>query len=873
MIVTENKDSNEVTRFFVLDAFAKLGVVQAGSEIRSFDPARLLRYYALVENQLFDYSSRYSDSFQYLPRRAYSYLSRPPLLGEVFESLNTAASSSWFADQFLIHPLTEISGTLLPKFQQKANLDSCQRWAARSEYSSRMYNALDLRMDLMDLTGWASSIRAQDISKSLQGKNRQIMLRCVGNRIPIFVRFESESDIASMLEWLVHIRESGLPAPSILFSVKSHKKWEEDILKLIQMPNARLITAGATIGSLSSVIRSLEDFGGDMHWSEKLAFGSAYPETQQGDSITEIISFLLSRNLNATQDEIQMVLGGNMLSAISPIMDEFGVHDSYSSVFAEGSLGKTALREVFRLLKILTAQQKIHLVSANMVSEKGGGRIDYNSLVLGIKNLRRKKTSKIALWMDKNESLGVTGWKPTFDDILKTEGAVALQASIRTADIGQAINSPSHLPSFNRRALQIMGITDAEGVLSSLHYNLICQDIPSGIIKICEQDAHSLGVGENDIVTALDADSNHYWGAYVNVIHECPNRGVIVPSSDALLYGLTESSQLDLIKYNDDILDSEEVLLTYEGIPGFTDAELAMRIHMLDDEIKQVSAGKLVGVGSRFVTSPGIELVVSHLASELDKGKLARIEDVSVSVAPLDLLNGFNLLLIVASGNEVRVRDIEIKTPSTLQKYLGPLAESVLELDEYIAGISRVQTRWDVSELLSLAIARSMKHNKSEGKLGVAFVDKDPHKFTVQKGQKTQDYLSFGDDLQNDDVYKSLLYSIMDAGEISSSKTSSAALFRSLAEMVEDVGLDLPTLAIMITPSLDLDDSMKPYLQAMKNIGMVRLLVLGVGRQFETNSINQVSEWIDTDFRDITEFSLFGTLGLITSEIRELCHS
>ena len=421
MIVTENKDSNEVTRFFVLDAFAKLGVVQAGSEIRSFDPARLLRYYALVENQLFDYSSRYSDSFQYLPRRAYSYLSRPPLLGEVFESLNTAASSSWFADQFLIHPLTEISGTLLPKFQQKANLDSCQRWAARSEYSSRMYNALDLRMDLMDLTGWASSIRAQDISKSLQGKNRQIMLRCVGNRIPIFVRFESESDIASMLEWLVHIRESGLPAPSILFSVKSHKKWEEDILKLIQMPNARLITAGATIGSLSSVIRSLEDFGGDMHWSEKLAFGSAYPETQQGDSITEIISFLLSRNLNATQDEIQMVLGGNMLSAISPIMDEFGVHDSYSSVFAEGSLGKTALREVFRLLKILTAQQKIHLVSANMVSEKGGGRIDYNSLVLGIKNLRRKKTSKIALWMDKNESLGVTGWKPTFDDILKTE--------------------------------------------------------------------------------------------------------------------------------------------------------------------------------------------------------------------------------------------------------------------------------------------------------------------------------------------------------------------------------------------------------------------------------------------------------------------
>jgi hypothetical protein len=873
MIVTENRESNEVTRFFVLDAFAKLGIVQAGSEIRSFDPTRLLRYYALVENQLFDYSSRYPDSFQYLPRRAYSYLSKPPLLGDVFESLSTLDSSSWFADQFLILPLTEISGAPLPKYQQRANLDSCQRWAARSEYSSRIYNAVDLRMDLTDHTGWASSIDAQDISMSLQGPNRQTILQCVGNQIPILVRFESKSNIPSMLEWLVHIRESGLPAPSILFSVKSHRKWEEDILKLVQMPNAKILTCGATIGSLSSLIKALEDFGGDMHWSEKVVFGSAYPETQQGDSVTEIISFLLSRNLNATHDEIQRVLGGNMLSVLSPIMDEFGVHDSYSSVFVEGSLGKTALREIFRLLKILTAQQRIHLVSANMITENSGGKMDFNSLVLGIKNVRRKKTSKIALWADKNDALGVSGWKRAFDDILKTEGAAALQASIRASDKDQEISSPSNLPAFNRKTLKIMGINDAEGVLSSLHYNPISQDIPSGTVRICEQDAHSLGVGENDIVTALDADSNHYWGVYAKVMGECPNRGVIVPSSDALLYGLTESSQLDLIKYNDDVVDSDEVLLTYRGIPGFTDAELATRVHMLDDEIRQITAGKLVGVGSRFVTSPGIELVVSHLASGLDKGKLARIMDANVSVIPFELLNSMNLLLIVASGNEVRVRDVEIKTPSTLREYLRPLTETVIELGDHIASIGRVQTRWDISELLSLAIIRSMKHNESEGRLGVVFVDRNPHKFTVQKGQRTQDFLSFDDDLQNDDVYKSLLYSIMDAGEISSDKTSSAALFRSLAEMVEDVGLDLPTLAIMITPSLEFDESIKPYLQAMKSVGTAKLLILGVGGHLDRDSIEQVSEWIDIDFRDITAFSLFQTLGMITSEIRDLCHS
>ena len=101
MIVVEDRTTNEVIRFLVIDAYTKLGVVQYGTDIQTFDSQRMLRYYALVENQLFDFASRYSDSFRYLPRRAYSYLSKPPLLGEISDSLMAKGETNWFSDQFM----------------------------------------------------------------------------------------------------------------------------------------------------------------------------------------------------------------------------------------------------------------------------------------------------------------------------------------------------------------------------------------------------------------------------------------------------------------------------------------------------------------------------------------------------------------------------------------------------------------------------------------------------------------------------------------------------------------------------------------------------------------------------------------------------
>ena len=49
-----------------------------------------------------------------------------------------------------------------------------------------------------------------------------------------------------------------------------------------------------------------------------LAFASSYPETQIGDSVSEILSYFFSRNLSASPAEIQRIIGGNMLELLPP---------------------------------------------------------------------------------------------------------------------------------------------------------------------------------------------------------------------------------------------------------------------------------------------------------------------------------------------------------------------------------------------------------------------------------------------------------------------------------------------------------------------------------------------------------------------------
>ncbi len=139
MLVAEDIAANEIRRFFVVDASLQLGSVRAGTTIRTFDPARALTYFSTLENQLIDYASRFSESFQYIPRRAYSYLKRPPILSDLFQSTLGDSEPSWLIDQFLACPLISVGRTPLPKAEQMKNTKSIQEWSMGPPYSPRLY--------------------------------------------------------------------------------------------------------------------------------------------------------------------------------------------------------------------------------------------------------------------------------------------------------------------------------------------------------------------------------------------------------------------------------------------------------------------------------------------------------------------------------------------------------------------------------------------------------------------------------------------------------------------------------------------------------------------------------------------------------------
>ena len=108
---------------------------------------------------------------------------------------------------------------------------------------------------------------------------------------------------------------------------------------------------------------------GDDLWSKRLMFASSYPETQIGDSVSEILSYFLSRNLSASPTDIQRIIGGNMLALFPPRPPFMVYKENDNSVMAEENVGKTALNELVRILQLLDARKMLRVVSVDHMVE------------------------------------------------------------------------------------------------------------------------------------------------------------------------------------------------------------------------------------------------------------------------------------------------------------------------------------------------------------------------------------------------------------------------------------------------------------------------------------------------------------------------
>ncbi|MHA1908076.1 MAG: hypothetical protein ACW98Y_12325 [Candidatus Thorarchaeota archaeon] len=871
MIVAEDKETNEVRQFLLVDAGTNLGLVQLGTSIRSFDPGRLIRYYELVASQLYDYATRYSASFQFQPRRAYSYLSKPPLLANIYESVPSTADSSWMCDLFLANPLIEITGKPLPRFKQKNNIDATFRWATQSQYAPRLYSVKDLRHDFETQSGWGCRLDPNTLETVFKSSVRDPLISCISAGEPIFIKIEQERDIEPLLEWLVLTKEAKLPHPELIFSVPSYKEHEQQLKALLEIPRTRLLTSGASIGTLSSIINMLKIQSGKMHWSEKIVFASAYPETQRGDSVTEILSFILSRNLGATPLEIQRVLAGNILSLL-PSRPRFkNLSPSEGAILAEGKLGETALLEISRLLRILTAQKLHRVVSIDLMTDESGGTVDFNTAVLNIEEIATTITRSVAIHVERDGSLRISGWRDSFTDSMPNRSGTLLRTLIKASDKGPSLDAPSHLATFNKSFLTAIGVQDPRGVISSLHFDVHPEDINSGTILMCPDDMKAIGVSAGNVVTVLDAISGHWWGTRVEESNACPSRKLIVPKVDVRDIGLTENTKLDVVRYTDETIPITNVLLTYESTPGYNDAELTTHIHLAREDWERATDSKLIGMESRFLTSGGVELDVTETEPPLQRGQLGYTQGSSIEILPRDFLSDVNLLLVIAAGNDMKVKDISLANPSTSKQFLYSFTEKVSELDRFLSNLSSQASRLDIAKLITLLTIERMRKNKTDGRLGVIFVDNSPTKFSIQKGGESQEYIEFDDDMQNEEVFASLLYSILDAGELPDGNTNPESTFRSIAEVLEDFGSERPTLVIVCSNFIgDPEGELQSYLEAISSNTNYRLDIIGMGEQFDVDHAKRVVQGLKSRILHIEDFSTFEYLGYLQWAVKNL---
>ncbi len=836
MLVAENTAEGEVKRFLLVDALIQLGEVQAGSESRIFDPHRAFSFYAMVENQLLDYSSKYPEAFKYIPRRAYVYLTHPPILSEIYHDVSSS-NQGWFADLFAVRPLLGIGGTKLPPDQRKNNIKRVENWSVTPPFSSRLYRLQDMRYGSRARRGWGAVMSAGDLKESLRNENRPDLLRYFKSELPLFIEMERREDLDLLMEWLVFLKDAGLEAPPTLFSVKDHKVWKSEIVRLLQIPNSRLLLAGATITSLSTLVKHLRTSSQDSDWSKKLVFGSAYPETQKGDSISEILSYLLSNNLGATPEEVQRILGGNLLAMFPPRPPYYEYVENTSSVVAEGLIGKASLSELSRIFRILAARKLQIIESFDYMIGNEGGEIHLNDAILTVRNPISKTANTIVLLNDPGDSLTISGWRNSLTKKASGRDADPLiplvQASAKSN--GPILESLSDINRFNYALLECLKVKNIQEILSALHFNLNLNDIKSGTLRMSEEDMKAIGVENGNLVLGMEAQAGQCWAGHVASDVECPQRTVCISQADAHFLGLSDKSVIDLVKSEGEIKNLEKALFALESNGGFSKAELLSYAYLHANRLQETLNGQILGAGTSIWINgrdAGARMTLAHSVPPLEPGELARLAGNSLEFRPAQMFRPFNLILAISTDRTMGVQDIELKTVQSLRRRLNALISIVPEIDELLSDLGTSITRMDMATLAALLTIQSISGNRSEGSLGIVMVSETPTKFSIQKGESIHTSLQFSTDFASEEVIVSILYSLLDGSRDLGGSARLYGAFRAIAEFLEDFGSEMPTLVLMIANlSNEIFDDARPFLQSIASHERYQIEILNLGEE------------------------------------------
>lgn len=858
MIVVENRDNGEITRFFIVDANVNLGCVQSGKLKQEFGPDRLLNYYNQLENRIYEYSARYPDSFAYLPRRSYRYLMQP----EIFKTINTDSQGriqhSWLADQFVGTALSRVTSRKLDPKQSVENAREVRRLARSSTLSTRLYSLSDLGLALPpgEEWGWISDVHLLD---SLSNTAKRTLRNAIQMHLPIAVRLTHQEEIVQLVEWLISVKEGGLKGPRILLIPNALRRFDENLLRLLDIPNTYLVTTNASISNLSSIISQLKK-NHQKDWARKIVFGSGYPETQRGDSLSEIISFLLSKNLNLHPRDLQLILGGNMLRLLPGRPPFLSYIETKVKTQVRQQLGRVASGELSSIFRVIRRRNMRDFCSCDMLLEDGGGVVQSNQAFLSITKPGKNIATGLGLVIGRDESLDLHGWNDEISPHIDSRNAEGFLQMIGSsfAENGEELTDINELQVLTDRLLDSLRLDPEEDVVSSLHFTIAIGE--EGGLNVClnTEDMTALNLSEGEIATILECDSRRWWGAEANPQKHLERRHISTSKEFAEILSLEDESKVDVLKYSGQVQHPSDVIMKYDAHPKSVSPILPSFFHLHGSEIDSIIGRMFIGNGTHYrimIGNRSINLELQGTRPEMKSGELCNLEQAQMKFVPKSLMEEFNLVICLETSERMALETIRMESPTALRARFSARGHQFSDLEQLKERIQERISMSDVSIATILILLNSMIENTTQGRFSFLTYDEKIRRFSIQKGHNLDTSIGFRTEFSTKEVRDSLFYSVIDAAQEMIGVSRPEMVHRAIAEILEDFGSDRPTLVIVFTSEWNqYTDESIPFLDAISTRDDYQIDV--VLPSYNESTIGASDDNLNISFHTIERFSL-----------------
>jgi hypothetical protein len=282
-------------------------------------------------------------------------------------------------------------------------------------------------------------------------------------------------------------------------------------------------------------------------------------------------------------------------------------------------------------------------------------------------------------------------------------------------------------------------------------------------------------------------------------------------------------------------------------------------VYLHDDVIRQLLHQKILGKGTKLNFTEGNNaLTITMVDTEppLETGELGRLSSSKIEFRPTQVFNEFNIIICISASEDLDTRDIDLKTLYSLKQRLNSLTHDTPELEIFLSDLDVTIKRSEAALLLSLQLVHAISVNRTEGKFALLIAGESLTKFTIQRGDTVQSYIEYANDLQSKEVLISLIYTILDsANEITRSGKPTIA-FRAIAESLEDLGSDRPTLVILFTSNI-LNDSegITPLINAISRNERYHLDVFGLGSDFNPEMTEKILDSLKVSIYPTTKLS------------------